>query len=430
MHRRLVPSAGLGLLLLLALAACQEAPAASPTAAKPAATQQTAPSPTSAPTKPAATAAATASPAATKAAGIPQTPASHQPIAQRQDCLACHKQDGFMPAPANHQGRGNETCAGCHQAAAATTPPVVDLVSAKATTPPTVDGQANDEAWAKAKAATIHVNGGLNASETDVTLKSVYSNDSIYFLVQYKDPTESLKRRPWVKQPDGTWKQLGAGERESTYYEDKFAFIWNVNDSIKDFNTQGCAVTCHATTAGRDRPLKYTNAAGELGDMWHTKFVRTLPVGQTDDQYLDDDQKAAEAGRKSDPKTAGGYENNTKEGVKTPIFGLPGNKPAPPYWILDAEKVPFDDAKYKPGDEIPGIVIAPLQGDRGDIATKGVWQNGTWTLEIVRKLTTAGKTDVQFSDLQKAYYFGIANFDNTQIGHAVQYGVTKLTFER
>ena len=205
--------------------------------------------------------------------------------------------------------------------------------------------------------------------------------------------------------------------------------IWNINDSIKGFNEQGCAVICHATTQGRDRPLKYTNAEGEIGDTWHVKMVRTNPVGQIDDQYVDNDTKAAEAGRKSDAKTAGGYTNNKKEGQNTPPFALPGNKPAPPYWIMDSEKVPFDDSKYKAGDEVPGIVIAPFTGDRGDLSAKAVWKDGAWTIEWSRKLQTGSKTDVQF-DPKKEFYFGVAVFDDAQIGHAVQYGVTKLTFEQ
>lgn len=329
-----------------------------------------------------------------------------------------------MPAPASHASRAGSTCTSCHQAKAAEKPPVLSLSAAKADKAPALDGVAED-VWGKAKPVTIHVNGGINKGATDVALKALYSQDTIYFLAQYKDPTESLRRQPWVKQPDGSWKAVSGAES----YEDKFALLWNINDSIKSFNEQGCAVSCHATTAGRDRPLKYTNADGELGDIWHMKTVRTNPVGQIDDQYLDNDTKSADAGRKSDAKTAGSYADNTKEWQKTPPFALPANKPAPPYWIMDAEKVAFDDSKYKAGDEVPGIVIAPAVGDRGDIAAKAVWKDGMWTAEWSRKLQTGSKTDVQF-DPKKEFYFGVAVFDNAQIGHAVQYGVTKLTFEQ
>ena len=51
-------------------------------------------------------------------------------------------------------------------------------------------------------------NGYVGMKETKVKLKSMYDNEYIYFLIQYADPTESLERFPWVKQQDGSWKQL------------------------------------------------------------------------------------------------------------------------------------------------------------------------------------------------------------------------------
>lgn len=177
---------------------------------------------------------------------------------------------------------------------------------------------------------------------------------------------------------------------------------------------------------------KYTASAGETGDIWHWKSVRTGPVGQIDDQYVDDTRydkgKSPEAGRKSDARTGGGYSDNQTSDRKLPQFGLPGNKPAPPYWIVDSDKVPFDDAKYKPGDEVPGIIISPFKGDRGDISSAQMWRDGVWTLEFTRKLDTGSKTDVQFSDLKKSYYFGVAIFDNAQVRHAWNAGAIKLVF--
>ena len=127
---------------------------------------------------------------------------------------------------------------------------------------------------------------------------------------------------------------------------------------------------------------------GEKADIWHWKGVRTGTVGQVDDQYLDDTRydkdKAPEAGRKSDPKTGGGYADNVSDDKKGPKFALKGNKPAPPYWIVDTEKEPFDDSKYKAGDEVPGIIVAPFTGDRGDIAAKIVWKDGVRTSRRLR----------------------------------------------
>jgi hypothetical protein len=96
---------------------------------------------------------------------------------------------------------------------------------------------------------------------------------------------------------------------------------------------------------------------------------------------------------------------------------------------FDAEKEPFDDSKYKAGDEVPGILVAPFTGDRGDLSGTAVWKDGTWTLVIKRRLVTGSEFDVQFDDLKKPYAFGVAVFDNAQVRHAFSPGVLKLVFE-
>ena len=302
---------------------------------------------------------------------------------------------------------------------------------------PKIDGVI-DDAWSKAKPTTIQLAGGQNFKDgsTAVELKAVYTADSVYFLAQWADETESVRRSPWQKQADGTWKMLAdpndKGGDNNVYYEDKYAMIWNINDSIAGFNEAGCFVACHAGEAPKPYGNKYTSKAGELGDIWHWKSIRTGPVGQFDDQYLDDTrydaQKSPDAGRKSDPKTAGGYFDNKSQDGKLPQWALATNKPAPPYWILDSENTAFDGSKYAANNEVPGIVIAPIKGDRGDISAKGVWKDGKWTLEWGRKLQTGSQYDVQFSDLNRTYAFGVAAFDNAQVRHAFSGAANKLAF--
>ena len=128
-----------------------------------------------------------------------------------------------------------------------------------------------------------------------------------------------------------------------------------------------------------------------------------------------------EAGRKSDAKTGGGYADVKLVNGK-PEFMSKDAKPANKggtYWIREEDKVAFDDSKFKAGDEVASIAIAPFTGDRGDIKFAAKWANGKWTMEIARKLVTGSKTDVNFDDLKKSYGFGVAFFDNAQVRHAV-----------
>ncbi|GEM_PF-729944 len=312
------------------------------------------------------------------------------------------------------------------------------LRATKVDAAPAIDGLM-DASWLKATPLLVTVHNGANLinGSTTVSLRTLYDGSSIYFLAQYADKTQSYQRSPWQKQADGSWKirtdPNASASGNNLYYEDKAALIWNINDSIKGFNQSGCLVLCHPGENNKVYGNKYTSTAGELGDIWHWKSVRTGPVGQIDDQYVDDTRydkdKAPDAGRKSDAKTAGGYSDNRTADGKAPLYALPGNKSAPPYWITDSEKVAFDDSKYKAGDEVPGIIISAQKGDRGDISSAEMWKDGMWTLEWTRKLDTGSKTDVQFTDIKKSYYFGIAIFDNAQVHHAWSDGGLKMVFE-
>lgn len=331
--------------------------------------------------------------------------------------------------------------AACTTTDAPTAPNV--LVAAKVAAPPALDGNANDPAWAAAKPITVTLTDGVNFAggkgETKATLRAVYSGDMVYFLVEYADPTNSLRRGPFQKQADGSWKKLvdpaNKGGDDNVYYEDKWAMIWNINNSIADFDKQGCGAFCHAGEPGKPYGNKYTAKEGELGDMWHMKGSRTAPLGNVDDQYLDhtrfDAKASPNAGRKSDP---GGPEyGNMKVANGKPEYM---NKDAKPgnagglYYVVDGTQVPFDDSKFKAGDEVASYLIYQVKGDRADIKVANRWATGTMTSEAARKLVTGSKLDVQFSDLNAQYGFGFAAFDNAQVRHAVHYEPLYLRFAK
>ncbi|MCZ7356743.1 MAG: ethylbenzene dehydrogenase-related protein [Candidatus Methanoperedens sp.] len=305
------------------------------------------------------------------------------------------------------------------------------LTSMKVSTAPVIDGTP-EALWDQAPAMTVNVAGGANTGAHTVTLKSVYTDDSVYFLARWNDPTESLRRLPWQKQADGSWKQLmtpGAKMGgEETYYEDKLSQIWDIN--IAGFDVNGCFVTCHAAENSDVKAYgnMYTASQGEMGDIWHMKMVRTNPTGYFDDQYIDSTHYSTatpDAGRHPDP---GGspYYDNVNAAKNAPNY-TSADQPAPPYWIFDNQKMPFTDT-YKANDEIAGIIVMPPTGDRADIKGNAVYSNGMWTLEYGRKLVTGSQYDVQFSDLTRQYPFGTAIFDNAQTRHSYETGVSMLVF--
>ncbi|MEH6649686.1 MAG: ethylbenzene dehydrogenase-related protein [Motiliproteus sp.] len=316
----------------------------------------------------------------------------------------------------------------------------------------TLDGLA-EEAWDKASALTVKLNNlpykpaNYNGmKETSVTIKSLYDDQHVYFLMQYADPTMSLKRYPWEKQADGSWKQLKDKDKtghDNVYYEDKVGIFWEVK--ARGFAKKGCDVACHmqddnGKIAGIDQSgkapgRKYTRKEGETIDMWHWKSVRMNPLGLIDDQFVDhvkDPKVNKNWGRHGDSKTGGGYVNNTNDAKTAPGFMNRTQDGLNDYTVTPSQKTAFVDT-FNTGDMVPGIMSTPFTGSRGDIWATGVWKDGQWTIEIKRKLVTTGDKsalqDVQFNDLKKVYHFGVSVFDNSQINHLYHEGALKFTFK-
>lgn len=322
------------------------------------------------------------------------------------------------------------------------------LESTKINAPITLE--ASNSAWDNAKALQLTLEetpykpeGFKGITRTDVELKSLYDGKNLYIRMQYDDPTKSLERFPWIKQKDGSWKQSKNKDQtghENDYYEDKVGFFWNIN--TRGFEKKGCAIACHMaknglvggiadTSAGR----KYTRKDGQTIDMWHWKSVRTgLAYNLSHDQYVDsvkDPKKNKNWGRHGDEKLGGGYKNNISKDKKTPAYMSSKANDTRTY-LPDSEKVPFKDT-FKAGDMIPGILVSEMSGSAADILTSNEYKDGKWTLVFKRALTTdhpkAKVQDVQFDDVKKPYYFGIAVFDNTQINHVYHDGSIKLLFK-
>jgi hypothetical protein len=179
-----------------------------------------------------------------------------------------------------------------------------------------------DDAWTNAPktqvTATVPDPGnyqfpGYIGKSYDVTLRSLYDKDNIYFLLEWNDPDESLANRPWYfDKATHRWNREPNSPIFDTLYnttpisnnglmlrngfnEDKVGFLWNVDHSTAEFDSKTCYATCHigaptfssTTGAATTTSNHWTNNINEKLDMWHIHMMQDLPFAQGSDEYQD-----------------------------------------------------------------------------------------------------------------------------------------------
>jgi hypothetical protein len=352
-----------------------------------------------------------------------------------------------------------------------------DLVAIKTSTAPTIDGTV-DALWANSPVLEFgtqvpEVTGDVFRGYTgnimpSVKMRSAYDDNNIYLLVEWADPTKSLKRQPWYFNPTTKkWAQekgtydfdpvTGAVLRQP-FYEDKISFLWNINNSVNGWSNGTCYKSCHTGLPAIDGSSRhFTNFATEKIDMWHWKSVRggVNGMNQLHDQFQDNTYPN---GRKGDPGVDI-YQNNsqnlvitgTSTTVAVPKYLIPGRTDYG--WIMNTEvtggtakqvtavdangvltlsdnttidpNVGTDYQRVGAGlgaKAIPGITLNDgYTGSAGDVFCKAAFTDGKgWTMEIKRALKTSDEVyDVDFTSL-KDQYFGFAVFENAQIAHSIK----------
>jgi hypothetical protein len=271
-----------------------------------------------------------------------------------------------------------------------------------------IDGVSNDAVWEEVPGVTVPVSGGINleGGATEVTLRGFHNSEEIYFLLQWADPDPSYNRQivktdtGWIEQKSAYLDVFG----ETIYWEDALA-LWFSREN-------GCEVSCHL---GGPR-LGQHITCGDTVDIWHWRAVSTNPVRQADDTWWGGDP---ENEPRSDPQLigGGGPGRNLDSRLRQPLFG-PGMDPAnvaitpsENTWSLFVSQ----QDTFALGTTVPSVIAVPFRDDRADIAARGVWSEGVWTLELRRNLRSSSPFDQSFYG---HLYMGLAPFSNAQRKHA------------
>ena len=223
---------------------------------------------------------------------------------------------------------------------------------------PIVDGSHNDPAW-RGVPAVVTRDGVEN---TKISIKSVYTDEEIFFLVEFSDATENRAHKTLL------WNKDLEVYRSGPAREDSFVFKWSMEPQPVD-------LTISADVAYR-------------ADIWYWKAGRTDHAGYADDKmHVYSDQRLEDAKKLY-----------SKQGR---IFYLerPSDEGKSSY-----KTIVYDDFL---GDEVPRYRPRTPQGSRADVRAKGVWHDGAWRIEFRRRLTTQNADDVPF-ETALSYRFGVS----------------------
>jgi hypothetical protein len=238
----------------------------------------------------------------------------------------------------------------------------MDVPSKNVDVAPVVDGQI-DASWADIKPLSI-VDA---ASKARILLRSVYTEDRVYFLVQFPDSVNNFLHKPWL------WNATSNAYETGAHREDTFVFKWNMMD--------------------HDVDLSAFSEDDYTADVWYWKANRTNPAGYADDkrQIL-----GSQAMKKSkELQSASG-------------------KPRHLARYSDAGKAPYNELKslteYQ-GNLVDRYPVGKPEGSRADVQAKGVWNAGFWTIEFSRKLDTGHEDDVRLEPArEQGHLFGVSIF--------------------
>lgn len=235
------------------------------------------------------------------------------------------------------------------------------IVAKKVASAPVIDGLGDDPAWKEAVEYTTYD----NVAKINMTLKAVYTDTEIFFLVSYPDADKSDTHKTWI------WDKSKKMYKDGADREDVFVFKWNMEPKAVDLSLKA------------DNDYK--------SDIWFWKACRTDPVGYADDKY---DQY-------SSVQTKNATELTSRTGKKM-------------YLVRNADSgtPSFEDVLYTDyqGDKMSRFKVKPPTGSSADIRAKGVWSEGKWVIEFARALNTGNKDDVQFDNSQ-SYLFGVSRYE-------------------
>jgi len=345
--------------------------------------------------------------------------------------------------------------------------------------------------WNDATKLTVHATvpdlgnntfAGFIGNATDVTIRSLYDANNVYFLAEWNSDQKNLASSPWYFNPTThLWAQESSAPVKNAdsitfrppFIQDQFAILFNIANSCPTFATLSCYAACHANSAyGGTTPtggIMRTSGPTEFLDCWRARMLQVTNVNQANDTYLDwgagvlnqnevnnDAQLLTTDGGFSNKKTLTITGTSIKEtvpmwliptaaytnGAILQIDTLSGGRALKVIAVdtngiltlsnsttIDPRTITSGTIYQQVGSGdgancIPGSIVSPYSGSRGDVTANAFWTGTGWRLLLMRSLkTTDAAYDVDFSSLSDQYFGLGIMFNGADNQHAIANGL-------
>jgi len=264
-----------------------------------------------------------------------------------------------------------------------------------------IDGDAGDDAWKLAKEVEVPLQYG---AVDKAWVKAVYTDEEVFIQVRWADPTEDREHRPWVWDSDTSQYIEGA----------------QIEDSVMLSFEAGCEWT----------PSLLGGYMYDF-DAWHWMAARSDPLGQAVDLYgnvQDRELRGFDAydSRVVDKDWILKFTENHDVGLhadwdkvdrvymmmpvteKLWVKAVPdGGRQGPAF----VEQLPAPELT---GDD-PSLIVrqfspVKLTGGAAEVAAKGQWEDGYWTVEF-RRLRHTPAEHIYDTIFNRMVQFSVQVFD-------------------
>jgi len=271
-----------------------------------------------------------------------------------------------------------------------------------------IDGRADESAWDLAKEVEVPLRHGPVSFSY---VKAIYTDDEVFIRVRWADDEESRQHRPWVWNAERKTYVEGPQLEDSVMLSFEAGCEWEPSlfaGYIYDFDawhwmaarsdSLGQAVDLYGNVqdqARKNNPLLVPYKSRQTEDSWNVKFTDNL------NPDLNADWDALDRVYMLQPFTENVWVQAVPDGSGPPQFVK--QVPAP------------DDMPYphEEDDVIPQFIPVELQDGAGEVAAKGQWEDGYWTVEFRRTRITPAKT-VNDTVFNRLVQFSVHVFDEAE----------------